>query len=181
MFLLIYTSRINRMLLKTKQNTLSLYNLRISIVQKTVTVSGAQPTSNSMGSRASLIMSKAVGKKVEVKQSRYRPRQAQRVDRGIALSFRDLGARKWCVVSITSRPLYLRERPCNHCTGSWVGSGAGLDVCEKSRPHRDFFLIFISVTYMYIAGNTNKRVQRESIPAPACETPPQGCVFNSYD
>jgi hypothetical protein len=31
--------------------------------------------------------------KVKVKQSRYRPEQAQRVDRGIALPFRDLGAR----------------------------------------------------------------------------------------
>jgi hypothetical protein len=28
---------------------------------------------------------------VEVKQSRYRPEQAQRVDRGIALTFRELG------------------------------------------------------------------------------------------
>jgi hypothetical protein len=33
------------------------------------------------------------------KQSRYRPEQAQRVDRGIALPFRDLGARMGCVVS----------------------------------------------------------------------------------
>jgi hypothetical protein len=31
--------------------------------------------------------------------SRYRPEQAQRVDRGIALLFRDLGARRGCVVS----------------------------------------------------------------------------------
>jgi hypothetical protein len=40
----------------------------------------------------------------EVKQSRYRPEQAQRVDRGIALPFRDLGARKGFVVSIMPRP-----------------------------------------------------------------------------
>jgi hypothetical protein len=32
--------------------------------------------------------------KVKVKQSRYRPEQAQRVDTGITLSFRDLGARR---------------------------------------------------------------------------------------
>jgi hypothetical protein len=39
------------------------------------------------------------------KQSRYRPEQAQKVDRGIALPFRDLGARKGWVVSVTPRPL----------------------------------------------------------------------------
>jgi hypothetical protein len=33
--------------------------------------------------------------------------------------------------------LYPRERPGTHCTGSWVGSRAGLNVCEKSRPHWD--------------------------------------------
>jgi len=35
-----------------------------------------------------------------------------------------------------SRPgrLYLRERPGTHCTGGWVGPGAGLDRCGKSRP-----------------------------------------------
>jgi hypothetical protein len=29
--------------------------------------------------------------------------------------------------------LYPRERPGTHCTGGWVGPGAGLDKCEKSR------------------------------------------------
>ena len=33
--------------------------------------------------------------------------------------------------------LYPRERPCNHCTGGWVGPRAGLDRCGKTRPHRD--------------------------------------------
>jgi hypothetical protein len=34
-----------------------------------------------------------------------------------------------------SRPgrLYPRERPGTHCTGGWVGPGAGLDRCGKSR------------------------------------------------
>jgi hypothetical protein len=72
------------------------------------------------------------------KQSRYRPEQAQRVDRGIALPFRDLGARRVCVVSITPRPLYPLERPGTHCTGGWMGPRTGLDVCEKSRLHRDW-------------------------------------------
>jgi hypothetical protein len=39
------------------------------------------------------------------------------------------------VVSTTPRPLYPREIPGTHCTGGWVGPRAGLDVCEKSRPH----------------------------------------------
>src|SRR5215469_14147913 len=35
-----------------------------------------------------------------------------------------------------SRPgrLYPQERPGTHCTGGWVGPGAGLDRCGKSRP-----------------------------------------------
>jgi hypothetical protein len=60
--------------------------------------------------------------------------------RGIALPFLDLGARREWVVSTTPRPLYPRERPSIHCTGGWVGPRAGLDACEKSHPHREFFL-----------------------------------------
>jgi hypothetical protein len=51
----------------------------------------------------------------------------------------NLGARSWWVVSTTPWPLYPRERPGTHSTGGWVGPRAGLDVCEKSRPHRDFW------------------------------------------
>jgi hypothetical protein len=29
------------------------------------------------------------------------------------------------------------ERPGTHYIGGWVGPRAGLDGCEKSRPHRD--------------------------------------------
>ena len=29
------------------------------------------------------------------------------------------------------------KSPGTHCTGGWVGLGAGLDGCEKSRPRRD--------------------------------------------
>jgi hypothetical protein len=49
--------------------------------------------------------------KVKVKQSRYRPEQAQSLERGTVLPFRDLGARSGCVVSIRPRPLYPREKP----------------------------------------------------------------------
>jgi hypothetical protein len=47
------------------------------------------------------------------------------VDRGtcIALFLRELGARRGCVISITPRPLYPRERPGTHCTRGWVGPG----------------------------------------------------------
>jgi hypothetical protein len=74
----------------------------------------------------------------EVKQSHYRPEQTQRVGRGIALLFRDLGTRRGWVVSLTPRPLYPQERPSTHCTGGWVGLRAGLDVREKSRPPPGF-------------------------------------------
>jgi hypothetical protein len=70
-----------------------------------------------------------------VKQSRYRPKLAYRVDGG--LHFRDLGARRGWVVSTTHWPFYPRGRPGTHCTGGWVGPRAVLDVCEKSHPHRD--------------------------------------------
>jgi hypothetical protein len=51
--------------------------------------------------------------------------------------FIDLGARRGWVVGTTPRPLYPQERPGTHCIGCWVGPRVGLDVCEKSRPHRD--------------------------------------------
>jgi hypothetical protein len=70
----------------------------------------------------------------KIKQSPYRPNWP----RGwIEVSFLDLGTRRGWVVSITPRPLYLRERPGNHCTLYWVGPRPGLDLCEKSHSHRD--------------------------------------------
>jgi len=58
--------------------------------------------------------------------------------RGIALLFHDHGTRRG-VRGQRHVPavLYPRERPSTHCTGGWVGPRAGLDRCEKSRPHRD--------------------------------------------
>jgi hypothetical protein len=49
------------------------------------------------------------------------------------------------VVSTTPRSIYPRERPGTHCTGGWVGPKAGLDVWEKSRPHRDFFCTIVDL------------------------------------
>jgi hypothetical protein len=74
--------------------------------------------------------------KVKVKVHRNRPEGPEGCS-VIALLFLDLGTRGGWVVSTTPRPLYPRERPGTHCTGSWVGPWAGLEVCEKSRPHRD--------------------------------------------
>jgi hypothetical protein len=56
------------------------------------------------------------------------------VSGGIAELFLNLGTRRG--VRSASRPgrLYLQETPGTHCTGGWVGPGAGLDRCEKSRP-----------------------------------------------
>jgi hypothetical protein len=45
----------------------------------------------------------------------YRSYLAYRVDRGKALCFLDLGARRGWAVSTTLRPLYPRERPGTHC------------------------------------------------------------------
>jgi hypothetical protein len=56
------------------------------------------------------------------------------VDRGIALSFLDLGARRGWVVSTKPRPLYPKERPGTHYTGGWEGPRGGLDVCENFAP-----------------------------------------------
>jgi hypothetical protein len=65
-----------------------------------------------------------------------RPQRAQRGSTNIDLHMLDLGARRGWMVSITPRPFYPQERPGTHCTGVWVGPRAGLDMCEKSRPHR---------------------------------------------
>jgi hypothetical protein len=48
-----------------------------------------------------------------------------------------LGTRCGWEVSTAPRPPCPRERPGTHCTGGGVGLGAGLDRCEKSRPHRN--------------------------------------------
>jgi hypothetical protein len=54
----------------------------------------------------------------------------------IAQPFLNLGTKGG--VWSASRPglLYPRERPGTHCTGGWVGPGAGLDRCGKSRPNQ---------------------------------------------
>jgi hypothetical protein len=63
--------------------------------------------------------------------------KAQRGSSGKALLILDPGSSWGWVISTTPRPLYPRKRPGTHCIGGWVGPRAGLDVCEKSRPHRD--------------------------------------------
>ena len=40
------------------------------------------------------------------------------------------------VANATSRPLYPRESPGNHCIGGWVGPRACLEGCGKSHPTR---------------------------------------------
>jgi hypothetical protein len=45
-------------------------------------------------------------KKKKIKWPRYRPGVAQRVGRGIALLFHDLGTRRGWVVSVTTRPYF---------------------------------------------------------------------------
>ena len=75
--------------------------------------------------------------KVRVKFSRYRPRVAQRVGRGLALLYHDLGTRSGWVVSSTSRPHFTHGKvlvpilqEAGWAPGSvWTGG--------KTRPHRD--------------------------------------------
>ena len=75
--------------------------------------------------------------KVKVKWSRYRPRVAQRVGRGMALLFHDCGTRRGWVVSSTSRLLFTPGKdpaPILQDAGwdpglVWMG--------RKSHPHRD--------------------------------------------
>jgi hypothetical protein len=78
------------------------------------------------------------------------------VDRGIALSFLDPGARRGWLVSTTPRPLYSREKPVTHYAGGWMGSRVVLDVCEKSRPHRDFF--FLMNQFIFLITNQSNSV-----------------------
>ena len=46
----------------------------------------------------------------------------------------NLGAIGGWEVTKTPWPLYSKERTGTHCTGEWVGLGAGLDACGRSRP-----------------------------------------------
>jgi len=63
--------------------------------------------------------------------------QAQSGREGIAPNHLQHGSRRRWLVSTTPRLLYSQERFGTHCTGDWVGFGAGLDGHGKSRPHRD--------------------------------------------
>jgi hypothetical protein len=96
-------------------------------------------TTNSLYMFRALICSLSGGTVYTVKGKVFplRPEQAQTVDRGIAPSFLDPGARRGWMVSTMPWPLYPRERPGTHDTGGWVGPRAGLDVCIKFRPHWD--------------------------------------------
>jgi len=75
--------------------------------------------------------------KKKLQCSRYRPDVAQRVERGIALLFRDRGTRRGGGGSAQQHApaaLYPRERPSIHFTGGRVGPRAGLDGRKISSP-----------------------------------------------
>jgi hypothetical protein len=65
----------------------------------------------------------------KVKWSYYTPWRRFRWEEVSHLIFLNLGARKGWVVSITPRPHFTPgvRAPGTHCTGGWVGPGAGLD------------------------------------------------------
>jgi hypothetical protein len=56
---------------------------------------------------------------------------------GRALLFFNIGARWWCVVNVTPRPLYSWEWTGTHCTEGWVSPGAGLDGMFEYGGHFD--------------------------------------------
>ena len=66
------------------------------------------------------------------------PQKRPRTPRGRAevqlYSFFKFGYRRRWLFNATPRPLYPRERPGTHCTGSWVGPRDGLNKCWKSSP-----------------------------------------------
>jgi len=73
----------------------------------------------------------------KVKCSRYRPRVAQRVGRGIALLFHDRGTRRGWVVSSTPRPNFTTGKdpvPILHEAG-WAPGPVWMG--RKSHPHQD--------------------------------------------
>jgi hypothetical protein len=76
-----------------------------------------------------------MSKKVNVTCNR--PPRAYSGSRDIALLVQDLDARRDGWSAPRSGHLYSRERLGTYCTGGWVGPRAGLNVCEKPRPHRD--------------------------------------------
>jgi hypothetical protein len=69
-----------------------------------------------------------------LREPHNRPRRTHRVSGGIAQLFLNLGTRRGCVVSITPPPPLPPGKTGTHCTGGWVGPGAGPDRCGKSRP-----------------------------------------------
>ena len=79
------------------------------------------------------------GKKVKVKWSRYRPRVAQRVGRGIALIFHDRGSRRGCVFSCRPRPPFTPGKDPVPILQEAVWAPRPVWTGGKSRPHRDFF------------------------------------------
>jgi len=73
---------------------------------------------------------------VEIKFILEQPRNALRGRRYVALLFNP-GARWWWIVNTTPWPLYPQKIPGTHSTGGWLGPGANLDGCGKSRPSRN--------------------------------------------
>ena len=78
---------------------------------------------------------------LSLKNAKFTLEHATKAQRGVDVylySFFNLGPRREWMVIATPRSLYLRERPCTHFIGGWVGPRAGLDECGKSRPPPGF-------------------------------------------
>lgn len=64
------------------------------------------------------------------------PMRAQSGGVGVAPTHSQPDARS-CVASTTLRLFYSMGRPSTHCTGGWLGLGAGLDWHGIFHPHRE--------------------------------------------
>jgi hypothetical protein len=75
-----------------------------------------------------------IGREVKVKFTLEQAIKAHEGSRGIALFFNH--GTKWGVGGQhhALATLHPGKRPGTHCTGGWVGPGASLDGCGKSRP-----------------------------------------------
>ena len=62
------------------------------------------------------------------------PMQTRREGGSIVPSYSKPGIRRRRMVITTPRTLYAPKRPDTHCTGGWVGLGAGLDGMENLNP-----------------------------------------------
>jgi len=100
---------------------------------------------------------------VKVKWSRYRPGEAQRVSRGIALLFHDHGTRRGWVISSTPRPHFTTRKDPVPILQEAGWTPEPVWTRGKSRPLREIFFYFNTLFYM---ASYKQRTKRSSTSCP---------------